>query len=84
MGRKTINLTPPFSTRIRHDQEERVQKIIDGLSEAQEEALINIDRARFQHDLIVRHGRPSNLRTVILRLALDALDIDELLEQLDP
>lgn len=74
MGKKTINLTAPFSMRLRHEQSEWLDETIKETLENHPEIIehmIKLDRDKFEQP---QHtGRDPSLRAVFLRLALDKL-----------
>ena len=73
MGKKTVNLRAPFSMRLRHDQEEAIEKYLRQVSEEgslEIEELLEEDKSKFENPHLVG-GRPANIRTVLLRKALD-------------
>jgi len=72
MSRKTVNLSKPRTIRLRHDQEEQLEKIIEGMTPSEIEALKNEDRSKFKYpELFKNAGRGTSPVMIILRLALD-------------
>lgn len=72
MSKKTVNLTRAVSVRLRHDQEDTINSIIESMTLEQLNALKDQDRSRFKYpELFKNAGRGSNPLMMLMRLALD-------------
>ena len=72
MSKKIVNLTRAVSVRLRHDQEDTINSIIESMTPEQLTALKDQDRSRFRHpELFKNRGRGSNPLMMLMRLALD-------------
>ena len=72
MSKKTVNLTRAVSVRLRHDQEDTINSIIESMTPEQLTALKDQDRSRFRYpELFKNRGRGSNPLMMLMRLALD-------------
>lgn len=72
MSKKTVNLTRAVSVRLRHDQEDTVNSIIESMTPEQLSALKDQDRSRFKYpELFKNAGRGSSPLMMLMRLALD-------------
>lgn len=72
MSRKTANLSPPYSVRMRLDQEEKVKQIIERMTADELSAIKDVDRSRFKYpELFKNAGRGPSPLMIMVRLALD-------------
>ena len=72
MSRKTANLTRAYAVRLRHDQEDTVNSIIESMTPEQLSALKDQDRSRFKYpELFKNAGRGASPLMMMMRLALD-------------
>ena len=72
MSRKTANLSPPYSVRMRLDQEEKIKEIIERMTIEELSALKDQDRSRFKYpELFKNAGRGPSPLMIMVRLALD-------------
>lgn len=76
MSEPTANLKAPLSVRLRISQDNELKRLIEHMSETEKTQLISADRAKFKHSYTKNKGRASNMKTILIRLA-----VDEFLEQ---
>ncbi len=72
MGKGTPNLSETYSIRLRHDQLELLEKLIESMSDERLKRLKDEDRSKFKYpELFKNAGRGSNPKVIMIRLALD-------------
>jgi len=72
MSKATVNLSAPYSVRLRHDQEKELTRIIERMTADQMKAMKDKDRSKFLHsDLFKNKGRATNPIVLMIRSALD-------------
>lgn len=72
MSRATTNLTRPYAVRLRHDQRQKLARIINRLSADEIDELVHKDRLKFNEPKAFKNrGRATNPEIILIRAALD-------------